>query len=140
VTVEETDTVADQQVYITLPKVPVPSAAYLAGILGSRLMSFYIRNYYDETNDAFPQIKVGQLQSLPIPDPTTQVGLHNQMADLVGRIIDLNKNLPTAQNAHDKTSIQRHITATDAQIDTLVYALYGLSAAEIAIVEAATKR
>ena len=55
-------------------------------------------------------------------------------------MLELNKNLPTAQNAHDKTFIQRQITATDAQIDTLVYALYGLSAAEIAIVEATTKR
>src|SRR5205814_1825361 len=68
VTLETTDSVADQQVYITRPKTDMPSAAYLAGILGSCLMAFFIRVYYDEVNDMFPQIKVGQLQSLPIPD------------------------------------------------------------------------
>jgi hypothetical protein len=38
---------------------------------------------------------------------------------------------------HDKTPLQRQITATDHQIDKLVYELYGLSDDEIAIVEGA---
>ena len=38
-----------------------------------------------------------------------------------------------------KTTVQRQIDATDAQIDKLVYELYDLSADEIKIVEAAAK-
>ena len=40
----------------------------------------------------------------------------------------------------EKTMIQRQIDATDAQIDRLVYELYGLTDEEIAIVEEATAK
>jgi hypothetical protein len=40
--------------------------------------------------------------------------------------------------AADKTLYQRQIAATDAQIDALVYELYGLTKDEIHIVEEAT--
>jgi hypothetical protein len=36
---------------------------------------------------------------------------------------------------HEKTLLSRQVEATDAAIDTLVYELYGLTEAEIAIVE-----
>ncbi len=38
-----------------------------------------------------------------------------------------------------REQVQREIDATDRQIDALVYQLYGLTDAEIAIVEAATR-
>ncbi len=60
---------------------------------------------------------------------------HDQMVDLVTRMLDLNKKLPTAKIVHDKTVIQRQIDATDSQIDRLVYELYGLTEEEIRIVE-----
>ena len=43
------------------------------------------------------------------------------------------RNLP-----HDRTSLQSQIAATDRQIDALVYELYGLTDAEIRIVEGET--
>ncbi len=43
----------------------------------------------------------------------------------------------TAQIYRDKTAIQRQIDAADAQIDRLVYGLYGLTEEEIGIVEEA---
>jgi len=36
---------------------------------------------------------------------------------------------------HEKTALQRHIDATDRQIDQLVYELYGLTEKEIGIIE-----
>ncbi|MGD9841056.1 MAG: hypothetical protein AB7U87_05090 [Candidatus Bipolaricaulis sp.] len=45
-----------------------------------------------------------------------------------------------AKTAHEKTILERQITATDHQIDQLVYKLYGLTADEIKIVEEATTR
>ncbi|MEW6216202.1 MAG: DUF2283 domain-containing protein [Candidatus Bipolaricaulota bacterium] len=45
--------------------------------------------------------------------------------------------LPTARAVHEKTMLQRQITATDHQINQLVYGLYGLTADEIKIVEEA---
>jgi len=43
--------------------------------------------------------------------------------------------LATAKTDHEKTSLQRQIDATDKQIDSLVYELYGLTSEEIALVE-----
>jgi len=45
-----------------------------------------------------------------------------------------------AKTAHEKTMFQRQITVTDHQIDQLVYALYGLTADEIKIVEEGASR
>jgi len=43
--------------------------------------------------------------------------------------------LPKAKTPHEQESLQRQIAATDAQIDALVYELYGLTEEEIEIVE-----
>jgi len=102
-------------------------------------MAFFIRNYYDERNDAFPQIKVTQLKNLPIRlldllNPLDR-SIHNKIVSSVEKIIELNKQLPEAKTDHEKTLIQRQIDATDKQIDKLVYELYDLTPEEIAIVE-----
>ena len=43
--------------------------------------------------------------------------------------------LAAAKIAHEQTTLQRQIEATDRQIDALVYELYGLTEEEIKIVE-----
>jgi hypothetical protein len=45
------------------------------------------------------------------------------------------KQLPQARTPHEQTGLQRRIEATDRQIDSLVYELYGLTGEEIAIVK-----
>jgi adenine-specific DNA-methyltransferase len=50
-------------------------------------------------------------------------------------MLDLHKQLPKAKTDFEKTAIERQIQATDQQIDTLVYGLYGLTEDEIGIVE-----
>jgi hypothetical protein len=50
----------------------------------------------------------------------------------------LHRELAAARTGEAKTLIQRQINATDRQIDRLVYELYGLTDAEIAIVEGTT--
>jgi len=139
VTLETSDSVADQQVYITKPIQDVPNASYLAGILSSKLIAFFIRGYYGEANDAFPQIKVGQLKSLPIRainfDDPADVARHDKMVSLVEHMLALHKKLAAATIPADKQLYQRQIEATDRQIDALVYELYGLTEEEIGVVE-----
>jgi hypothetical protein len=60
---------------------------------------------------------------------------HDRMVELVERMLALNEQFAAAKTAHEKTTIQRQIDTTDAQIDKLVYELYGLSEDEIKIVE-----
>jgi len=139
VTLETTDSIADQQIYITKPTGDIPSASYLAGILSSKLIAFFIRGYYDEASDAFPQIKVGQLKELPIraidPENPKDVARHDKMVTLVERMLELHQKLTGATIADDKQLYQRQIESTDQQIDALVYELYGLTEEEIAVVK-----
>ena len=55
---------------------------------------------------------------------------------LVQTMLDLRKSL---QAHHEQTGRQRQITATDKQIDQLVYQLYDLTEEEIKIVEGQNK-
>jgi len=54
-------------------------------------------------------------------------------------MLNLNKQLKETDLPQTKTIIQRQITATDQQIDKLVYELYGLTDEEVAIMEENTK-
>ena len=48
--------------------------------------------------------------------------------------------LPEAKTDQDKTVLERQIATVDRQLDQLVYELYGLTDAEIDLVEEATTR
>ena len=56
------------------------------------------------------------------------------MVALVERMLALHHELPSASAAR-KAELEQQIAATDAEIDALVYELYGLTEEEIAIVE-----
>lgn len=60
---------------------------------------------------------------------------HDKLVQWVETMLDLHKQLPAARSAHDKTLIQRQMDTTDKRIDALVYELYGLTDAEIRLVE-----
>ncbi|MBK6433413.1 hypothetical protein [Candidatus Amarolinea dominans] len=57
------------------------------------------------------------------------------MVSLVTQMLDLHQSLAAEGVPHAKAVLQRRIEATDRQIDALVYELYGLTDAEIAVVE-----
>jgi hypothetical protein len=57
------------------------------------------------------------------------------MVQLVEAMLALHKHKAGARTQAEQEQIQRQIDATDRQIDTLVYELYGLTADEIRVVE-----
>ncbi len=59
------------------------------------------------------------------------------MVELVERMLTMHKEKAAARPATEKNMLQMQIEATDTQIDTLVYALYGLTDDEIKVVEGA---
>jgi hypothetical protein len=65
---------------------------------------------------------------------------HERMVGLVERMLGLHERLAQARIERERTVIGHQISATDRQIDRLVYELYGLTDEEIAIVEEATGR
>jgi hypothetical protein len=60
---------------------------------------------------------------------------HDQIVKLVEQMLELHQRLSSAKTPQEKTALERQIAATDAQIDRLVYDLYGLTEDEIKIVE-----
>ncbi|MCJ7484238.1 MAG: Eco57I restriction-modification methylase domain-containing protein, partial [Thermodesulfovibrionales bacterium] len=107
---------------------------YLCGILNSRLMKFYYEI-------SFPTLHVqrDELASLPIrtinfTDPTDKAR-HDRMVALVEKMLALTPKLRGATSESEKAALQNAVTTTDAEIDRLVYELYGLTKEEIKIVE-----
>ena len=63
---------------------------------------------------------------------------HDKLVVLVDKLLGLMPKLRTATLAAEKAVLQNAVTATDQQIDQLVYELYGLTADEIKLVEGNT--
>ncbi len=112
---------------------------FVLGVLNSKLVSRHLRSVCPPKLSGYSRFTTSALNRLPLPAldsrRETDKARHDNMVSLVQTMLDLHKHLATARTAHEKTLLQRQITATDQQIDQLVYALYGLTADEIKIVE-----
>jgi type I restriction-modification system DNA methylase subunit len=118
------------------------SMKYLTGILNSRLLSFLYPLVSSKiVTGTFPRLTVRDIKKLPIPkyqsSNSHEVYNHDKLVALVEKMLALHQQLATAKTPQDTTLLQRQIDVTDRQIDQLVYALYGLSEEEIALVEGA---
>ena len=115
---------------------------YLLGILNSRLMCFLYDDLVGEQARVFPEVKPVQLFKLPIrpinfTDPADKAR-HDRMVQLVESMLALHKHKAAARTQAEQEQFQRQITATDRQIDLLVYELYDLTPEEIAVVTGQT--
>jgi hypothetical protein len=104
---------------------------YLLGVLNSTPVNYFFRCSFPGNN----HIPSNQLLRIPVPVPAAGRP-HDRMVRFVEAILDLHRELAAAGSEAQKAILQRQIDATDAEIDRLVYDLYGLSAEEIATVEA----
>ncbi len=96
---------------------------YLLALINSKVLQFYwLKKHYDNKT-TFPKIKKAPIESLPIKQPTLEQ--ESEIENNVNQILTLKKADSTADT-----------TALEAQIDQLVYQLYGLTEEEIGIVEA----
>lgn len=62
---------------------------------------------------------------------------HDRLIALVDKMLALTPKLHAATGDHERSTLQNAVTATDRQIDQLVYELYALTPEEIAFVESA---
>jgi hypothetical protein len=70
------------------------------------------------------------------PGDSLNMAKHDRLVSLVNSMIGLKEERTAAKPEAPKTVVHRQIEATDAEIDRLVYDLYGLTGEEIALVEA----
>lgn len=99
------------------------SIKVLLGILNSKLASFYhFNNAPKTTKGGFPKILIDDVKHFPISKATPEQ--QQPIINLVDKILAAKK----ADNTADTS-------AMEAEIDRLVYSLYGLTEEEIKIVE-----
>ncbi|MBA3474455.1 MAG: Eco57I restriction-modification methylase domain-containing protein, partial [Rubrobacter sp.] len=115
------------------------SLHYLQGILNSRLSDFYLHRISTTFRGGYWSYGKRFIEQLPIrtidfSDPE-DVARYERMVEFVERMLALHERLAEARIERERTVIGHQISATDRQIDRLVYELYGLTEEEIAIVE-----
>lgn len=124
---------ADSTNSITIVSNSDYSLEYLLGLLNSTL--FQWRFKLTSTNN---NVGTNELESLPFRlidfQNKNDRNLYEKVVTPVRRLLNL-KGSGSPRTPQEKTSLERQITATDTQIDRLVYELYDLTSEEIAIVE-----
>ena len=124
----------DQSLYVLISETDaVETLKTILGILLSRVGAWYIRTKYSIYDVLYPWYTKKQLSEFPIPN--SAVPIAKEIVIRVDAMMDLNDRFAVVNSQEKKAVIQRQINATDAEIDRLVYDLYGLTADEIALVE-----
>jgi hypothetical protein len=103
------------------------------GVLNSQVARFFIAKTCTAYKLLCPQMNQATVESIPLPERID--GKSAPLARQIEQMLALHKQLTDARLEQEKTAIQRQIEATDGQIDTMVYELYGLTDEEIAIVK-----
>lgn len=99
---------------------------YVLAVMNSRITTWFYRSNTDEEGKVFAQIKIELLRKLPVPKASQRE--QEPLVNLVEKILKAKASNPAA----DTTVLER-------EIDRQVYALYGLTLEEIAIVEGVAK-
>ena len=125
--------------YGILVEDPQLSYQYVLGLLNSKLLFWFYQRICSVMREGYSSYMTQYIEQIPIRkinfSNPAEVAHHDRMAVMVSQILDLNKRIQEATLEHEKTLLQRQVDAIDAQIDKLVYELYGLRQEEIDIVE-----
>ncbi len=113
-------------------------------MLNSKLLDWFLKNVSTNFNSGYFAANKQFLVQLPIRtidfSDAEDAARHEKMVGLVERMLGLHERLAEAKIERERTAIGHPFSATDNQIDNLVYELYGLTDEEIQVVEEATAR
>jgi len=134
------DFVTNKSIQSVLPLPDGPRIEFLLGCINSKLLSWYFLHRSNiAQRDDFPKIVLKETRSLPFPriDPKKSAdrARHDKLVELVDKMLVLTPKLRAAKSDAEQQTLQNAVTATDQQIDALVYELYGLTKEEIKLVE-----
>ncbi|GAB4297190.1 MAG: hypothetical protein Kow0090_12390 [Myxococcota bacterium] len=110
------------------------SLKFLIGVLNSKLVQYFIYKTSTPLRGGFYSYENRYIKNIPL-HPSVFSSSHDRMVALVETMLELHKRLADAKTEHEKTVLKRQIESTDAEIDALVYQLYGLTDKEIKIIE-----
>ncbi|MAO65653.1 MAG: restriction endonuclease, partial [Balneola sp.] len=117
------DYVTSQMLQIIKPHDQELASLFLA-ILNSKLISYYFRVKYNRQDVTFPEIRLYEIKDFPVPIRLSEFDGNKEIQSLSNQILAAKKENPEADTSE-----------LEAEIDRLVYELYGLSEEEIGIVE-----
>lgn len=128
---------------ITLKPETKESMKYILGLLNSALLDFYLKRVSTPMRGGFFRYFTQFIEQLPVrrinfAEPKDKAK-HDRMVILVDRMMDLHKRHTAARMEQERTSLQRQIEATDAEINDIVFELYGLTEDEIQFVRVDVK-
>jgi type I restriction-modification system DNA methylase subunit len=113
---------------------------FLLALLNSRVAQFYFRHTcagLEGQGETYLRFFGQYLEGFPVPESDA---MRQRCEALVGDLLQLDAQLIEAKTPHRQTLLERQLAALDRQIDQLVYELYDLAAAEIALIEGVTER
>jgi type I restriction-modification system DNA methylase subunit len=115
---------------------------YISGLLNSRLLDWMIKHLSTTFHGGYFAANKQFLARLPIRvldlNDRNDKTRHDRVVLLVDSMQTLHKQLRTTKSSAEKEVLQRQIDTTDAEINRMVYALYGLTDDDMAIVEGDT--
>jgi type I restriction-modification system DNA methylase subunit len=117
--------IARNNLHIILPK-DATNLRYILGVLNSRSIGFLYAFINPEKGEALAEVKKNHVEELPIPQASSQ---HQEKVAKIVDAILLAKKMNTDA---DSSTLER-------ELDQHIYALYGLTPEEIAIVEGTAK-
>jgi type I restriction-modification system DNA methylase subunit len=113
---------------------------YITAILNSPLLKYFLKETGTMLRGGYFRMKTAYLNPFPIrpidfSDPADKAR-HDRLVALVERMLELNKRKHSGTLAPSQLDrLDREIASTDAEIDNLVYELYGITDEERRIIE-----
>ncbi len=107
---------------------------FLLGIINSNATRFFWKKNNSDEKKTFPKVKKEAILSIPVPEIKDK-SLHNEIANLVNRLLKLNEEIREQKLETKRNQIQSKIDYCESRINKIVYELYGLTDEEIKIVE-----
>jgi type I restriction-modification system DNA methylase subunit len=119
---------------------PEYSPKYVLGLLNSKLLDWYLHAVATQMRGGYYSYESRFICHLPMRainfTDRADKARHDRMVALVERMLELNKKKHSGKLAPSELErVEREIAATDAEIDELVYALYGITEEEREIIE-----
>lgn len=116
------------------------SRLFILGLLNSRLLDWYIQQGATQMRGGYYSYESRFIRGAPVAILDMSVpankARHDKVVALVERMLELNKRKHSGKLAPSEVErLDREIAATDAEIDDLVYELYGITEEERKIVE-----
>lgn len=107
---------------------------YVLGVLNSKLLFYYLKSKSNVFRGGW--ITCTKQYVGPLPIRVAEEAVQGRMSELVEQMLQLNKEKHFDKLAPSEVErVDREITATDAEIDNLVYELYGITDEERKIIE-----